>query len=270
MSSARLSRAAFFGGLIVLAFANGISERVYVSIADNGPGGAAVETFGISLIIWAACVVSVKTLLGGAPEPVRRRDLAFGSLVCAMALLPVPALGSVALVCIAAYLWLAAGTDAARRTALVVFAMTLPLFWDKLLLVVFSDTILHLDALLVAAVVGTTATSNVVPLPDGSGALFLAPACSSVANLSLSVVVSAIFVSLPGRAWSRRDLWWSAACAVSVICVNTARISLLGFYPDHFELIHGPVGSNIANALMLVALLTIAHNRIGLNASRDR
>lgn len=265
-----LTRPRLFGGLVVLLFANGISERVFVSVATNGPGGAVLETFGISLIIWAACATCVVTLLGSPPEPVGRRDLILAAVLSVMALIPIPALGSLGLALVAIYLCLAPGGPATRRAAVVLLALSLPLFWDKLLLAGFTGPVLHLDAILVASVIGTTANSNVVPLPDGSGALFLAPACSSLTNLSLAAVTAAIFANLPGRAFSRSDLLWSTACGLCILLINVARISLIGLFPAHYDQIHGPLGASIANGLMLVVLLTVGHNRIGLNASHDR
>jgi exosortase/archaeosortase family protein len=150
-----------------------------------------------------------------------------------------------------------------RRAAAILFALTLPLFWTRLLFAAFNDSILRLDANIIGLVVGTTPEGNVVPFADGSREMFIAPGCSSLTNLSLALLSAAAFVNFRGGRWSRATLAWSAASAVAVIAINVTRISLIGLYPSHFDLIHGPAGAAVADCLALAAIVLIGYHRIG-------
>jgi hypothetical protein len=72
-------RGAFFAGLFILGFANGICTQILQAIAEDTVGGAILDTFGISVLVWAACFVALSLLLRHPAEPVTRRDLIVGS-----------------------------------------------------------------------------------------------------------------------------------------------------------------------------------------------
>ena len=167
---------------------------------------------------------------------------------------------------IAVYLRATASHTMMRRAAAIVFALTLPLFWSRLVFAAFSETILGIDAQLVGWLIGTATTGNVVPFADGSGSMFIAPGCSSVANLSLAVLSAAAFVNLRSGRWSPSALAWTAASATAVVAINVTRIGLIGVYPAQYDLIHGPVGAAVADGLTLLAIVGVGYHRIGHDA----
>ena len=204
-ASASVSRPLFFAALVAIGFANGISDKLYRSVADYGLATAISVTFDISIILWGACLAALVSLLSAPADPFRRSDWAIGFLAGLTFLAPVPAASWLGLCLIAVYLRATASHAAMRCAAAIVFALTLPLFWSRLVLAAFSDTILGIDAQLVGWLIGTTTTGNVVPLADGSGSMFIAPGCSSVANLVLTVVSATVFVNLRSGRWSPGD-----------------------------------------------------------------
>jgi hypothetical protein len=268
--TASVSRPLFFAGLVAIGFANGISEKVYRSIADNGFATAVSVTFDISVIIWGACLASLATLVRVPADPFRRSDYAVGFSAGLTFLAPVPAVSWLGLCLIAVYMRATASHATMRRAAAIVFALTLPLFWSRLAFVAFNDTILHIDAQLVGWLIGTTATGNVVPLADGYGSIFIAPGCSSVANLSLAALSAVVFVNLRSGFWSSSTLTWTVASSAAVVAINLTRISLIGVYPEWYDLIHGPVGAAVANCLTLLAIVTIGYHKIGQDAPFNR
>lgn len=265
-----LSRQALFGGLVVAGFANGISEKVYYAVAARGWLAAAFGTFDVSVIIWGAWLASLLLLRrSGDRQPVRSSDLAVAGLACVLFLVPLPSLSWLALSLVALHAYRSAGGDGPlRRAAAIAFALTIPLLWARLVFAAFSDDILALDATLVAWIVGTVPSGNVVPFADASGFLFLNPGCSSITNVSLAILSACVFVNLYDRRWSPDAILWTGAACAAVVFVNVLRISLIGLFPAHYQLIHGPVGATVAAWLTVAAILGICLHGIG-DAPRD-
>lgn len=269
-ASASLSQQQLFAGLVVIGFANGISEKVWHSVEDGGLWQAAFGTFDVSLILWGACAAAVVSLLRLAPErSLGRRDWLAAGLAAFAFVVPVPAMSWLGLCVIALHLATAREGPRTQQAAIIILALTVPLFWARILFVIFNDQILAIDAHLVGWVIGTTPDGNVVPISSG-GALFFAPACSSVANLSLAFLSAAVFVNLRGGRWSRSAIAWSLASAALVVAINVVRISLIGLYPSNYDLIHGEPGSTVAGWLTLAAILLIGYHRIGRHAPLRR
>jgi hypothetical protein len=105
--------------------------------------------------------------------------------------------------------------------------------------------------------VGTPRSGNAIQLADGSGYLWIAPACSSLANVSLAILCWVTVSKGVGRSGSLRDVGWVALACAAVVAINVTRISLIGFYPAYFDLLHGPVGATVASWLTLGITVTI-------------
>jgi exosortase/archaeosortase family protein len=257
-------RGEFFAGLFVLGFSNGIFERIAWAIANVTIENALLVTFGISVLVWVACFIAVSLLLRQPPEPVTRNDLILGVAVTVAALVPSAKVSWIALTVLGLYglRYFEAGAPA-RRAAFVILAVTVPMFWSRLVFAMLSDWILRADAILVSLIVGTERVGNTVGFADNSGFLFILPACSSLADVSLAVLGWALFTQALTRRPSLKDVWWCLAACSAVIVINVTRIALIGLHPEHFELIHGAIGAGIASFLALVAI-------VGINLIRVR
>ena len=221
-------------------------------------------TFGISVLIWVACFVAVSLLLRQPPEPVTRNDLIFGVAVTVAALVPSAKASWIALTGLGLYGLRCFEPGApARRAAFVILAVTVPMFWSRLAFAMLSDLILQADAILVSLIVGTERVGNTIGFADHSGYLFILPACSSLADVSLAVLGWALFTQALTRRLSLKDIWWCLAACSAVIVINVTRIALIGLHREHFELLHGAVGAGVAGFLALVAI-------VGINLIRVR
>lgn len=89
------------------------------------------------------------------------------------------------------------------------------MFWARIVLSICNDTILAADATLTAAAVGTERNGNIVPFADGSGAMWIAPGCSSFSNLSLAILAFVGLVDVTWGKWSRAMLGLGALSSVS-------------------------------------------------------
>jgi exosortase/archaeosortase family protein len=262
-----LSRNELFAGLAAIGFVNGISEKVMAEWAANGPLAAVFDTFDISVIVWAATLVGLMLLLRDRDGSIGSADLVVGGLAALTFLVPVPSLSWLGIDLIAIYLLkFAAGSAVTLRAAAILFAVTIPMFWGRLLMAAFGHLILQVDATLVSWFVGTSRSGNVVPFADGSGAMWVAPACSSFTNLSLAILAAVLFVKAFDRQWSARTLLISGLACASVVVINVVRIGLIGLHPEHFELLHGDVGATVAGWMTTAAILGLCAYGIGRDA----
>lgn len=248
------SRNELFAGLVLLGFANGISERITSSLANDGFIAALLQSFDISVIVWSACAIGLVFLLEGPAHPIRRSDWVIAACALVAFLMPIPPLSWIALSAVSIHFMRGSPrASSLHRGASIVLAMTLPMFWGRLIFAMLSDFILRCDAMLVASVIGTQRLGNAVQFADGSGYLWIAPACSSVTNVSLAILCWVVVSKVSSHTSSLRDVAWVLAACSAVVAINVTRISLIGLHPEYFELIHGPVGLAIASWSILGA-----------------
>jgi exosortase/archaeosortase family protein len=98
---------------------------------------------------------------------------------------------------------------------------------------------------------------NTISFSDGSGYLWIAPACSSIANVSLAILCWVLFTQMFYRERPIRHAWWAVLACALVVAINVTRLSLIGLYQQHFDLLHGPVGATVANWLSFAAIIGI-------------
>jgi exosortase/archaeosortase family protein len=247
-----------FGGLTIVGFANGISERVAEQIARSGVATAVFNTFGVSAVVWAAAFVALWLLAQAPREAPTRMDFAAAATASVAFLLPVPSLAWLAITGLAAWLALTSPPYGLfRRAAVVLAAMTVPMLWARIFFASFSNTILGIDAKFVGWLVGTQSIGNTIPFANGNGVLFLEPACSSLTNVSLALLCGVLFVKAYDRSWSRPIVGATLLACFVTIGINVFRISLIGVFPDQYALIHGTAGAMAAEWATMLAVLAI-------------
>lgn len=255
-----ISRNRLFAGLVVLAFANGITENIGREVGEMGVAFALINTFGISVFVWAALLASIVLLWRGPSRRSSTLDLGVGAFATAAILLPIPSMSWLAITAMALYLMARPlGDDALGRAGAILLAMTVPLLWSRVLMSIFGDLILNIDASMVSWLVGTSRNGNVVPFADGSGAMWIAPSCSSLSNLSLAILCSVLFMNYTATSWSRQTLMVALCTCMAVVAINVVRIGLIGLYPAQFELIHGEIGATLAGWLTTLAIVAITY-----------
>lgn len=252
------SRNALFAGSFAIGLANGLVTRLIEAIARDGAAQALLNTFDVSVIVWIASALSLSFMLREPQRPATRMDLAVAGACLTAFLVPLPPLSWVGLALLSAY---AAQTSQAhsfaRRGAWIMLAVTVPMFWSRMLFSAFSDLILRFDAALVGWMIGTPRLGNAIAFADGTGYLWIAPGCSSLANMSLAVLCWVIFAQYRDIRLSPRSLGWGALACAAVLAINVVRLSLIGLYRDQYELLHGPIGATVANWLTVGATVAI-------------
>lgn len=257
------ARNELYGGLALVGFANGASERAADEIANSGLAGAVFNTLGVSVVVWAALAVALWLFAKAEREPAKTSDLAVAFIAIIAFLVPVPSLAWFAVSGMAAYLaWTSPARSFLHRGAIVLGALTIPMLWARLLFAALSNTLLAADAKLVSWLVGTQSTGNAIPFADGSGVLFLEPACSSLTNLSLALLCGVIFVKAYDRQWSRAVVATTLAACAATVFINVVRISVIGLFPATYEVVHGAVGASIGAWATILAIAIIYTNGI--------
>lgn len=250
-----------FVGLFVLGCANGLLGRFIQSISYDGWVGA-VLGLDINVIVLLACFVGISALLGDdrdERDTITPVDLTVAAVFVGLVILPIFAMSWVALTGLSAYILLFARGSASRfRGAIVMLALTVPMLWSRLVFQFFAKFVLSIDAFLVASMLGTNRSGNMVSFADGSGQMVVLAPCSSLANMSLAFLCWISITQWAKHRWTPMDLVWSGLACASVIAVNVTRISLMGVGRSYYDAIHNEWGDLVTNSLMLALMVTFS------------
>jgi hypothetical protein len=142
-----------------------------------------------------------------------------------------------------------------RRGAIILLAATVPMLWSSLFFQFFANRVLEIDASLVAWIVGTERSGNMVRLVSGEGNLVVFPACSSLANMSLAFLSWFALSELVDHRRSKMDVVWCLLACLSVIVINVGRMSLMAISVSNLLALHSDIGDALTGALILAVTL---------------
>jgi exosortase/archaeosortase family protein len=252
-----IARNDFFAVLYILGCVNGLLGRMIQSFQFSDWEGA-LAGVDINAIILLACFVGISLISAKSPEHLFPRDVVVALIFLILVSLPIFPLSWVAVTALSLYILFFANANPDRvRGALILLAMTAPMLWSRLLFQIFAKPILDIDAALVALLLGTDRTGNMVGFLDGSGYMIVLPACSSLANMSLALLCWVAITQWVGHRWTAKDVIWAGLACASVIAVNVTRISLMGLNHRYYEAIHSTWGDMITNSIMLALMVTV-------------
>ena len=253
-----LPRNALVSGLFALGLANGFTLAIMESLSSASAFGALANTFGVSAIVWVACAVGLSYSARESGRAASRVDLSVAAAATLAFLVPVPYLSWLTLGALSLYvIHTSAPNSFARRGASIVLAVTIPMFWSRATFSMLSDTILRFDATLVGWLVGTPHSGNTIAFADGSGYLWIAPACSSLGNVSLALLCWVLFTQTSEHRLKPAAFVYCLFACAAVIAINVLQLALLVLYPQHFDTIHGAIGLALANWTTLAAMVGI-------------
>ena len=245
--------------VLFAGFCNAAFAEIAWHVVADGLTATLLNGLAISVFVWAAFFLGMYWLARGDTRPATRLDAAVCGGVLLTFFLPYSKPSWVGLTVLGLYATLTSvrGTDA-RRGAALLTAITYPMFWSKQIFWLLSDKILPIDAVIVATVTGLTHTGNAILL-RGGGQIFVAPGCSSVANISMSLFCWFLFNQYRSRAARPIDLAWCAGMCLAMVAINVTRMSLIALHPERYDLIHGEVGATVASALSTAVTLAVCH-----------
>jgi hypothetical protein len=250
----------FFAGLYILGCANGLLGRIIQSLHNTDGWMGAILGVDLNAIVLFAAFAGISALLESAQprgkDEIRAADLAVAIVFLSLVALPIFPLSWVAVTGLSVYILLFANDGSERRRgAVILLALTVPMLWSRLFFQLFAKFILDIDATLVAWLLGTDRTGNMVHFADGSGYMVVMAPCSSLANMSLAFLCWVSITQWAKHRWSPWDIVWSVLACASVIAVNVTRISLMGVSRSHYEAIHSQWGDLVTNSVMLALMV---------------
>ena len=243
-----------------LAAINGIAPNITAGLREHGVIGLTFSLAGVSAIFWyALCVVASIAAEPGDADPARRSDIAFAGLIGLLALVPSAWGGAIGVLLAGAFLWRRGNRDRrARRIGLVLLALTGTLLWGRILLVVVAPSLLETEAQLVAALAGVPSQGNSVAFAGDAGKFVIAPACSSLHNISLALILWASLTQALDLPATPRRVAVAVAGMGAMILVNAIRLAMIARFPAHFDSLHYGVGEQVFGwASLIVAGLVI-------------
>lgn len=259
IKSFSLSRGELFASLFIMGCANGLAARAIQSIHRLGWMDAAVSAFDLSVIVLAACFAGLSLVLTDRSGAVRSADLAVAAVVLLMTALPIGAASWLGVTILSLYLLhFSEAMSLQRRGAVILFAVTVPMLWSRLIFDLFAEFILGVDAALVGWMLGTHRVGNMVEFADHSGTLAIFPACSSLANVSLALLCWVTVSQSVQHKWRPQDIFWCVLACFSVVAVNVIRISLMGLSSSYYRIIHDPMAEGLLSIVMLTLIVAIS------------
>jgi exosortase/archaeosortase family protein len=252
-----LSRGEYFAGLFMVGCASGLASRVIYSINEIGWTHAAFGSFGISVIVWIACIAGAILILRDQSKGVRPFEVALGIGFLLLVILPIGPLSWIAVAALSLYVLVSTDVPTSYRGALILLAVTVPMLWSRMLFHFFANYVLAADASIVSWLLGTQRTGNLVEFADGSGQLVILGPCSSLANMSLAFLCWVTISQIVDHKNSRRDLLWCSLACTAVIAVNVSRMAILGLSEWCYASFHNDLGDGIAHAITLALIVGI-------------
>ncbi len=255
-----VSRNQFFSALFSLALLNCLATRVLENLTILGILAAAVTTFvSVSAVVWFACAAALSLVLRTTEkEEVRAADILLGSIVLLLVAVPLKELNWLGLDVAAVYvIWVSPSGSGMRRGGLIFFTLTIPMCWGPLVLHAFAQPFMWTDAVFVSNLIGTERIGNVVKFADGTATFQIFPACSSFHNMSVAFLAWMAISQYLKPKWSPKDTGWCLLAGFSVLGANVTRLALIGLFREHFDTIHGSIGSTVADLVSLSLIIGI-------------
>lgn len=269
-ASPGISRGRLFFWVSALLLLNALAGDILRYLGEHGFSRAIVDLFGINLIVWLAAAAALTLLKEADPESpaANRLDWLAASLSIAAALIPAGTASALALTMVATYVFLSSpGRTPLRRASAILLSVCAAILWGRVVLALFSRTLLRLDGALVS-LFGVRSDENQLFFARDPGAMdpsfVVAPGCSSLHSISIVLVFCALIHGWFNIRVTRKSLLVGAIAVATVVFINTLRLAAFAFFPAYFEEIHtGWIASAIAwtTILAIVAVVCLGMKR---------
>lgn len=258
--AALLTRPRLLLGLFLLCGFNAVAGQALRTLGETGFGASVLNLFGISAILWAAFAAAAKILLSGSQAAAPTRlDYAVGALVAVAALLPFATASMIALSLLSLHAVSSSPSGSAiRRAGILFLAMSGVLIWGRLLLAAFSTAFLTADAMFVSALIGSEHQGNMLWYEGFPTRLVVAPGCSSMQGISLSILLWVTVNQLFEIPFGWRPFFWCLAAIAATVAVNVVRIASMLSFPDRLAELHHGWGFQLSMWLTLLAVAGIS------------
>ncbi len=255
----------FFACLGAFTILNLYATTILHAIRVDGFVWALASFLGISAVVWFALYVIVK--IGYEKHgPDRQADKLFAIVSLIVLLLsasPWHVLSLPGLIILGGFGLLTESSNTpVRRMSVILLSVALSNLIGRCLLIAFGAPIVAFDAHFVAMMAGVVARNNVVDFAEGGRSFMVGLPCSSVHNMSLGFILWASVTQSFALRIDKRQMVWCAAAVTALFLVNALRLTLIAWYPSHFDALHNGMIGGLFGWLSLFAAAAI----VGLGA----
>lgn len=243
----------------LLAACNGLAAPLLIAVQQRGLGGAVLGTFGINPIFWFALLVAGAIAFEPeAEDRLGQADLAVVVGVVALAVIPIVSAGSAGVLLAGGWLaWRGSTGSRARRSGLVLLALTASLIWGHFFLMFLGDRIVALDGSFVAWLAGTEARGNLVGFDDGGKPMMIAFGCSSLHNLTMAIQFWVAMTQLLKIPFGPRSLLVLLAAVLANVLVNGLRLATIAHNRSEFDYWHTGGGGTLFAWIAVATVATV-------------
>lgn len=271
VSTAGSSPGTAIGALYLIAVLNGFAPEIVNSVRSQTLWSALNSTFGLSVVSVGAVACGLMLARRSPPRQIGTGDMAVAGLVSLLVLLPPRATSWAAVTLLAVYQLVHARSGPSGRSAAAIFlALAASEFWVPVVLRASATLWLAWDAALVATllrIVGAeevVQAGNLVSVADGNAIAIIA-GCASLPNAAFALLCWLVVAKGFHPAWHGSDIVAVAILGCSVVALNVGRMALMTLDAEDYALIHGALGADVFNLLLLavsalVALGTVRRN----------
>ena len=255
-SSVRLTRERLFFWVFLTIAANSLSGLAIRLSLDHGPTQALAQLFGFSAIIWVALAAAFAILREGGVQEASRTDWSVALFAFGVSLLPAANASAVAMSVVALYAIRSGGAcSPLRRAGIIFLSISASLIWGRLLLAIFSRSLLFVDAFFVTTFTGASQIGNRIAFVGAPGGFVVAPGCSSLQGMSLAIVFWATVNQYYRVPTSLQSLKYCGLALLAAFVINILRLGSLAHFPAHFDAIHTGWGWHLASWITLLAIV---------------
>jgi hypothetical protein len=255
-----LSRRALLLGLYVLGMTNGAIGYV---IGQPSLAVTVASLATINLIVLLAVLAGLRLAGHVAPVGCHRADLAAGVLCALLILVPSGRISWAAVGLLALYSLVAHRDDRFAVAAASVFlALAFKQSFGTALMALLAEPLTIVDAVMVSGLLdlvrpdGIVRVGNVITAPDGYR-LAIMLGCSSLHNLSIGLLCWVAITRSVRPAWRRADGRTVVTIMVATVGLNVLRMTLMGFGPAAYDVVHGPIGNTVFDMAVMANALAI-------------
>jgi hypothetical protein len=263
--------------LAALAAINALLPAALKSLSQQSFLSALTSGFGQSYVVWFSLACCIVLWRKSAPTNDTYNGRAYLLMVILSAALLIPLSTINWLICaICAALWLGRcrNDPYARATAVLLLATALRDPSTKLLLTLFADQILSLDTWLTYISLGyfndaTVSMQNNLLSQSGGYDLLILTGCSAFVNLSFALLLWLALSLVHRNQLNAVDYALASIVAITIIAINTARLTLMATDQYWYQLLHEADGAMAIEITILVIAATPTLGRIFYEAHHN-
>ena len=256
--------------IILVGFLNATIKPVSLHILELGCFNSALQTFGVSIVVWAIWLLIIKRLFQPAKEEATKQDVWVAILTLIALHVTSSTLCWLILACFAVFIIYTSSQHKICGQILLALAIREPI--SQVVFQLFTPSLLAFDSTMVKLFLSmfsldSNVSGNLVSSDYGYN-LFILKGCSSFINLSYALLCWFVIFKLYYAKLHFKTFVSCIGVILVIPILNYMRLSLMTQGMEMFNFIHGSAGNNIFNAITLPLVILISLWGVGYAKSK--